>query len=272
MIRILAVASEIFPLVKTGGLADVAGALPLALRAHAMKPAARPARTAEPAANAGTARRADQAGTVPPAGRPGVAEPDDQASIAEPVIEQTEHAGSAGADVITMVPGYPAVLEQLTDAVAVHTFPDLFGGPATLLRGAAASLELLVVDAPHLYTRAGQSLSRPGRARNGSTTGCASPASAPAAAAVAAGIVPALAFDIVHAHDWQAAMALVYLNFHNGPRPGTVLTIHNLAFQGRYHAALFPRLGLPDAAFGLDGLEYHGDVSFLKGGLSFADR
>ncbi len=67
-------------------------------------------------------------------------------------------------------------------------------------------------------------------------------------------------------------MAVVYLQFHNGPRPGTVMTVHNLAFQGRYPATLFPRLGLPESAFSLDGLEYHGDVNFLKGGLSYADR
>ena len=54
--------------------------------------------------------------------------------------------------------------------------------------------------------------------------------------------------------------------------PATVLTVHNLAFQGRFPASLFPRLGLPDSAFALDGLEYHGDVNFLKGGLTFADR
>ena len=51
-----------------------------------------------------------------------------------------------------------------------------------------------------------------------------------------------------------------------------MLTVHNLAFQGRYRASLFPRLGLPDSAFALDGLEYHGDVNFLKGGLTSADR
>ena len=67
-------------------------------------------------------------------------------------------------------------------------------------------------------------------------------------------------------------MAVVYLHFHDGPRPGTVLTIHNMAFQGRYPATLFPRLGLPASAFGLNGLEFHGDVNFLKGGLSYADR
>ncbi|MDB5399983.1 MAG: starch synthase, partial [Rhodopila sp.] len=93
-----------------------------------------------------------------------------------------------------------------------------------------------------------------------------------AAAAIGAGIVSGLAFDIVHAHDWQAAMAMVYLHFHDGPRPGTVLTVHNLAFQGRYPGDLFARLGLPGSAFTPDGLEHYGDVNFLKGGLSYADR
>jgi starch synthase len=210
LIRVLAVASEIFPLVKTGGLGDVAAALPRAL-------------------------------------------------------------GAAGADVTTIVPGYKAVLDALTGAVAVHHFPDLFGGPATVVRGRAASLDLLVVDAPHLYARAGN----PYLGADGLEwfdNGVRFAGLGAAAAAVGVGIVPGLTFDIVHAHDWQAAMAVVYLHFHDGPRPGTVLTIHNLAFQGRYPAGLFPRLGLPGSAFTLNGLEYHGDVNFLKGGLCYADR
>ncbi len=210
MINVLAVASEIFPLIKTGGLGDVTGALPPALDA-------------------------------------------------------------AGANTTTMVPGYPAVLDAMPDAVAVQRFADLFGGPATVLRGTAASLDLLVVDAPHLYARAGNPyLAADGREWPDNAVRFAGLGAA--AAAVGAGIVPNLAFDIVHAHDWQAAMAVVYLHFHAGPRPGTVMTVHNLAFQGRYPASLFGRLGLPASAFALDGLEYHGDVSFLKGGLSYADR
>jgi starch synthase len=67
-------------------------------------------------------------------------------------------------------------------------------------------------------------------------------------------------------------MAAVYLHYHDGPRPGTVLTVHNLAFQGRYGGELFPRLGLPGSAFNPDGLEHYGDVNFLKGGLACADR
>jgi starch synthase len=210
LIRVLSVGSEIFPLVKTGGLGDVMGALPPAL-------------------------------------------------------------GAAGAETITMVPGYPAVLSGLHDAVTVHTFADLFGGPARVLRGTAASLDLLVVDAPHLFAREGN----PYLGADGNEwadNGVRFAGLGAAAAALGVGIVPGLTFDIVHAHDWQAAMAPVYLRFHDGPRPGTVLTVHNLAFQGRYRASLFPRLGLPASAFTLDGLEFHGDVNFLKGGLAYADR
>jgi starch synthase len=178
---------------------------------------------------------------------------------------------TAGAETTTMLPGYPAVLSALTDAVTVHEFPDLFGGPARVLHATAAGLDLLVVDAPHLFARAGN----PYLGADGAEwadNGVRFAGLGAAAAAFGVGVAPGLMFDIVHGHDWQAAMAAVYLRFHVGPRPGTVLTVHNMAFQGRYRASLFPRLGLPDSAFGLDGLEYHGDVNFLKGGLSSADR
>ncbi len=210
MLRVLSVASEIFPLVKTGGLGDVTGALPSALKA-------------------------------------------------------------AGAETTTLVPGYPAVLNALAGAEAVHEFADLFGGRATVLRGTAARLDLLVVDAPHLFARAGN----PYLGADGAEwpdNGIRFAGLGAVAGALGVGLVPGLTFDIVHAHDWQAAMAAVYLRFHHGTRPATLLTVHNLAFQGRYPASLFPRLGLPNSAFALDGLEYHGDVNFLKGGLTSADR
>jgi starch synthase len=163
------------------------------------------------------------------------------------------------------------VLSALADAEAVCEFGDLFGGPATVLRGTAATVDLLVVDAPHLFGRAGNpyvgadGLEWPDNGVRFAGLGAV-------AGALGVGLVPGLTFDIVHAHDWQAAMAVVYLRFHYGVRPATLLTMHNLAFQGRYPASLFPRLGLPDTAFGLDGLEFHGDVNFLKGGLASADR
>ena len=73
-------------------------------------------------------------------------------------------------------------------------------------------------------------------------------------------------------HDWQAGLALAYLHYRGGRRPGTVMTVHNLAFQGRFPAALLPALGLPPAAFSIDGVEFYGDISFLKAGIFFADR
>jgi starch synthase len=296
LIRVLAVASEIFPLVKTGGLADVVGALPLALARLGERAAAPAAGTGAVPIVAGLSAPAAGAGArlgprdLDP-GKPADGGPaPDTTSGAHVVNERTgstrERAGvgrfetadgfppedhPTGVQVTTMVPGYPAIQDALRDAVPVHRFADLFGGPATVLRGTAAGLALLVVDAPHLYARAGNPYLSPAGAE-WPDNGLRFAGLGAAAAALGAGTVPALAFDIVHAHDWQGAMAVVYLHFHDGPRPGTVLTVHNLAFQGRYRGNLFPRLGLPPAAFSLGGLEYHGDVSFLKGGLSYADR
>ena len=75
----------------------------------------------------------------------------------------------------------------------------------------------------------------------------------------------------MHAHDWQAALAPVYLHFAEGPRPATMITVHNLAFQGHYPMSLFPALGLPDSALSIDGVEYFDGVGYLKAGLRLAD-
>jgi len=208
-IAVLGIASEIFPLIKTGGLADVAGALPVAL--------------------------ADE-----------------------------------GVRVTTLVPGYPSVLERLERAESLHHFAELFGGPARILRGRAGALDLLAIDAPHLYARPGNPYTAPdGRdwpdnARRFAGLGAM-------AAALAIGEVDGFAPDIVHAHDWQAGLSLAYLHQH-GRRPGTVFTVHNLAFQGNYPPSLMAELGLPVSAFAVDGVEFYGNLSFLKAGLFYADR
>ncbi|HVZ07194.1 glycogen synthase GlgA [Rhodopila sp.] len=226
MTRVLSVTSEIFPLVKTGGLADVTGALPGAL-------------------------------------------------------------AQLGVETTTLVPGYPAVTAALTTASEAARFDDLFGGPATVLAGTTAGLKLLVLDAPHLFARDGSPYFGPdGRpwpdndlrfaalSATGAALAVGEGAPGPTASGKAAigGKVAGRGFDIVHAHDWQAALAAVYLHVHDGPRPGTVLTIHNLAFQGLFPASLYPRLGLPPGLFTPAGLEFWGQVSYLKGGLVFADR
>jgi starch synthase len=78
--------------------------------------------------------------------------------------------------------------------------------------------------------------------------------------------------DTVHAHDWQTGLAPAYIHYGGNPRPGTVITVHNLAFQGSFPAEIFRSLGLPLSALSIEGVEYYGGVGFLKAGLQFADR
>ncbi|MBW7893493.1 MAG: glycogen synthase GlgA [Opitutaceae bacterium] len=83
--------------------------------------------------------------------------------------------------------------------------------------------------------------------------------------------------DVVHAHDWQAALVPLLLRVAER-RHGltlamkTIFTIHNIAFQGVFPARVFPRTNLPDELNNIDGLEYYNQVNFMKGGILFADR
>jgi starch synthase len=209
-VEVLAVASEIYPLVKTGGLADVAGALPGAL------------------------------------------------------------AGE-GIAVRSLVPGYPAVMAALAGATPVHDYTELMGGPARLVAGNAAGLDLLVLDAPHLYDRPGGLYADAG-GQDWPDNPWRFAALSRSAADVGLGAVAGYAPEIVHAHDWQAALSCAYLAYAGGRRPGTVMTVHNLAFQGQVDRRLLAGLGLPPWSFAVDGVEYYGDIGYLKAGLRLADR
>jgi len=207
---VLSVASEVFPLAKTGGLADVAGALPPALAAE-------------------------------------------------------------GVNVHTLMPGYPAVLAAVGEAEVVHRWPALGAGPARLLAARAAGLSLFVLDAPHLYGRSGNPYTGPD-GKDWPDNGLRFGTLASVAAQLGRGLLRAFAPDIVHAHDWQAGLAPAYLHYSDGRRPGTVMTVHNLAFQGQFPAALLEPLGLPPESFAMGGVEYYGTIGFLKAGLALADR
>ena len=209
-LAVLSVASEVYPLVKTGGLADVAGALPAALAAE-------------------------------------------------------------GVAVRTLVPGYPRVMEALEAGTAVHAFADLFGGPARLVAGTAAGLDLIALDAPHLFARDGNPYVGPD-GRDWPDNAFRFAALARAAADVGLGRTGLPVPDVLHAHDWQAALAPAYLHYAGGARPGTVVTVHNLAFQGQFPAELLGPLGLPAHAYAVDGVEYYGTIGYLKAGLQLADR
>jgi starch synthase len=209
-LKVLSVASEVFPLVKTGGLADVVGALPAALARE-------------------------------------------------------------GVEIRTVVPAYPAVLAKLADAETAHEYADLFGGSARVLAGRAADLDLFAIDAPHLFNRPGNpylgpdGLNWPDNARRFAALGRVG-------ADIGLGAIDAFRPQVVHAHDWQAALAPAYLHYADRPRPGTAITIHNIAFQGHFPISIFGELGLPPYAFTIDGVEYFGGVGYLKSGLRLSDR
>ncbi len=76
--------------------------------------------------------------------------------------------------------------------------------------------------------------------------------------------------DIVHCNDWQTGLAPALMSLEE-QAPATVFTIHNLAYQGLFPASTFHQLNLPGQLWHHDGLEYHGMLSFIKGGLAYSD-
>lgn len=176
-----------------------------------------------------------------------------------------------GIAVTTLVPGYPAVVDALRDGAVVHQYASLHGGPARVIAGRAGALDLFAIDAPHLFARPGNPYigadgkDWPDNALRFAALGMV-------AADVGRGAVRGFAPDIVHAHDWQAALAPAYLHYGAGPRPGTVMTVHNLAFQGQFPGELLAAIGLPPRAFAVDGVEFYGKIGYLKAGLALADR
>jgi starch synthase len=96
------------------------------------------------------------------------------------------------------------------------------------------------------------------------------------AARLAEGLDPAWQPQVVHAHDWHAGLAPAYLKAAeqaSGRKlAASVQTVHNLAYQGNFPSDIFAYLGLPAHFFDIDGIEFHGQCSFLKAGLFFADK
>ncbi len=206
---VLFATAEMAPWVKTGGLGDVAGALPAALR-------------------------------------------------------------RAGTDIRVLLPNYPALRAAFPQAAVLAELPALAPGlPAARLLGAeSGGLPLLLLDCPVLYDRPGNPYLDPAGhdwADNGLRFGLLS-----RVAALLGQPASPLAWrpDVVHANDWQTALAPAFLHDRGGA--ASVVTVHNIAFQGCFDRPLLAALGLPDAAWRFDGVEYHGQLSFLKAGLQLA--
>jgi starch synthase len=215
--RVLQVCAEIFPLLKTGGLADVAGALPQALAAR-------------------------------------------------------------GVEVRVLLPGFDAILAGLEDVAVVAELPPHLGAVgARLLYGRLPACDAVgyVIDAPGLYRRPGGPYAD-AQQHPYSDNHLRFALLGWVAAQLAAGLDSYWQAQVVHAHDWHAALAPVYLRAAErtqGRRlAGSVYTVHNLAYQGFFAASHFGELGLPWDFYQVHGLEFHGQISFMKGGLYYADR
>ena len=176
-----------------------------------------------------------------------------------------------GVDARTLLPGYRAVLDAAPGAREMAKVRVL-GHDVRLLEGRLASgVPLLVADCPALYARGGgpyQSDSGKDWDDNAVRFGVLSKLAA--LLGTAASPIPWRP-DVVHCNDWPVALAPVYLRFDEGREAASLITIHNLAFQGVFPRTEGPRLELPAKAMGIDGVEYYGQISFLKGGLICAD-
>jgi starch synthase len=172
---------------------------------------------------------------------------------------------AAGVDARTLLPGYPAVLDHVGKAREAAKL-SLLGFACRLLRADP----FLVLDCPALYMRDGGPYQR-ADGRDWDDNPLRFGVLARAAALLAGSGTPLdWRAQVLHCHDWPSGLAPAYLRGEAG-RAASVITIHNVAFQGNYDAALLSRLELPASAYSIDGVEFHGRLSFLKGGIAYAD-
>lgn len=213
MLQVLFVLSEMVPYSKTGGLADVGGALPLALQQLGV----------------------DVRILVPWYGRPDLHEMHWFCSVNTPYSQEAAE--------LWITPNRPGIF--------FLRYPDYYerdGGPYQNAQGQDWP------DNPRRFAL----LNR-------------------VAVEMAQGRVSGLDWqpDLVHVNDWQTGLVPYLLNLETrigSPRPATLFTIHNLAYQGRFDPAIMAELHLPAEDFHWQGTELYGAFSFIKAGLIYSDQ
>jgi starch synthase len=173
-----------------------------------------------------------------------------------------------GADVRLLVPAYPSIRSAVDILGEAAALPELMGGgPTRILRAEVPGLPLYLLDQPAFFDRPGGPYGHPeDLARRFAALAWA--ATHLGRMGDADGWRP----DVLHGHDWQTGLMPAYVAYGEGPRPATVMTIHNIAFQGRFPPSMLSELWLPRHALTPEGVEFHGDICFLKAGLKLADR
>ncbi|HAF01523.1 MAG TPA: glycogen synthase GlgA [Methylophilaceae bacterium] len=213
--RVLFVTSEAYPLIKTGGLADVSGALPNALK-------------------------------------------------------------QLDVDIKLLIPGYPAVLSQVQNQrlighlqVFSHTSCDLISGfmPNT-------QLEVIIIKNQALYERIGGPYTNEFGQDWHDNPMRFGVLSKVASLLCDKNNITALDWvpEIVHCNDWQTGLTPYYLHLTQASHVKTILSIHNLAFQGNFHPNWLHTLEMNPDDFKIEGYEFYGHLSFLKAGVYYADE
>lgn len=212
--QVLFVTAEAQPLAKTGGLADVSRALPIAL-AH------------------------------------------------------------RGVDVRLLMPGYPGALAMLEKPRIECGLGSMLGiENARLVSGRLPDTDIPVwlIDAPPLFHRNGGLYQDQG-GQDWADNAVRFAFLAHVGAALATGRTPVCwKPDVVHANDWHAGLLPLLLSLESAPKPSTVFTTHNMAFQGNFAPSVLPAIGIPDHCFSTGAVEFYGQLSFLKAALKHADR
>lgn len=220
--KVLFVCAELYPFLKTGGLADVAAGLPPALKA-------------------------------------------------------------LGCDVRLLMPGFPALMNAARSTKPLAALPQTplpWGSAVQLPQASLVQAKLpggvltYLVQSSVLYSRPGNPYLGP-NGKDWEDNAGRFAALGWAAASLGQGLDPDWVPDLIHGHDWHAGLAPAYVRAFADAGcnvPATVFTIHNLAYQGLFNGELFPALGLPVAQFDVQGLEFFGQISFMKAALNFADR
>lgn len=213
MSKVLFVTSECWPLVKTGGLADVSSSLPLALQ-------------------------------------------------------------NKGEDVLTLLPAYRGVKKHFKSLKNIATINgDYFDETVELLVGSVSSTgqKICLLDAPSLFDRAGGPY-QDSHKQDWDDNAYRFALLCRIACEIAMGrAMPDWKPDLVHCNDWQTGLIPAFLSLETKP-PATVFTIHNIAYQGIYMRHIFDSLQLPETWWHYEALEFHGNFSFLKGGIVFSNR
>lgn len=211
--RVLFATSEVYPLVKSGGLADVSRALPIALRRQ-------------------------------------------------------------GVDVRIVLPGYDAAMARLENPrIEARLSSDLGVEDARLIGGILPGCDVPVwlIDAPSLYSRRG-GLYQDETGRDWTDNARRFSVLSRVAAAIAMGQTSSWKADIVHANDWHTGLTPFYLSQYGQPRPSTIFTIHNLAFQGNFARHELAQAAIAEQFFVPEGLEFYGHLSFMKAALRYSDK